>query len=49
MSKEAEVVYVDNLKTNYKVIASSFFVDRQGKWNRAKKKEELKEIIEEER
>ena len=48
MSK-VKVVYVDNLKTDCKVVASSFYVDRNGKWNRAKKKEDLRRRIEEER
>jgi hypothetical protein len=49
MSKELKVVYVDNLKTKYEVKPIILRVDKEHKWNRAKKEEELKEIIEEER
>lgn len=49
MSKKLKIVYSDNLKTKYEVKPIILRIDKEHKWNRAKKKEELREIIEEER
>lgn len=36
MSKELKVEYVDDIKTDYKVVATSFYVDRTKKWQKGK-------------
>ena len=36
MSKELKVEYVDELETDYKVVASSFYVDRTKKCQKGK-------------
>lgn len=49
MSKELEVVYVDDLKLKYEVKPIIIRVDKEHKWNRAKDKENLRKKIEKER
>lgn len=49
MSKELKVVYTDDLKLRYEVKPIIVRVDKEHKWNRAKDKEDLRKIIEEER
>lgn len=49
MSKELKVVYTDDLKLTYEVKPIILQIDKEHKWNRAKKKEELRKIIEKER
>lgn len=39
--KELKVVYVDNLETNIKVVATSFYIDRTKKWQKGKKAKEI--------
>lgn len=36
MSKELKVVYVDEIETDYEVVATSFYVDRTKKWQKEK-------------
>lgn len=36
MSKEVKVVYTDDVKTDYRVVATSFYVDRTKKWQKGK-------------
>ena len=48
MSKELEVVYVDNLKLGYEVKPIILRVDKEHKWNRAKQKENLRKKVDKE-
>jgi hypothetical protein len=36
MDKELKVVYVDKLDTNFKIVATSFYIDRTKKWQKGK-------------
>lgn len=49
MSKKLKVVYTDDLKLKYEVKPIILRVDKEHKWNRAKRKEDLRKKIEEER
>lgn len=40
-SKELKVVYVDNIETNIKVVATSFYIDRTKKWQKDKKTKQI--------
>lgn len=46
MSKELKVVYVDNLDTKFKILATSFYIDRTKKWQKGKKKDKNERIRE---
>ena len=36
MSKELKVVYVDKIDTKFKIVATSFYIDRTKKWQKGK-------------
>mgnify|MGYP007104057399 CR=1 FL=1 len=41
MSKELKVVYVDKVETKFKIVATSFYIDRTKKWQKGKKNEKI--------
>ena len=36
MDKELKVVYVDKIDTKFKIVATSFYIDRTKKWQKGK-------------